>query len=271
VPVPEPRIYVPELPSELRWINVPFVRTSTLLGRSVQLVWFWDLASLNSLRALPYLCEWHRRYERHGLKVIGVHSPQFDFGRDHAVLERAVRRLDIPFPVADDSSYEVWRLYGAEVWPSLYAWDRRGLLRWFHFGEGEYRETELATQELLREIDSAAGFPDPMPPLRATDRPGALVHTPTPHRYVEEDRSGREIEAGDELVVRYRGAGAAAVLDGRGEVEVHLDGTAVGRVQLDGPGLYELCDTGSDEEHDLSLRFLDAGRAYAFSFVPAPA
>ena len=40
--------------------------TGTLLGRSAALVWFWDYASLNSLRALPYLREWHRRYSAAG-------------------------------------------------------------------------------------------------------------------------------------------------------------------------------------------------------------
>src|SRR5215207_7518269 len=100
---PTAEITAPDFPPDTRWVNAPFVRLGTLLGRHAPLVWFWDLASLNSLRALPYLLEWHRRYEDSGLSVIAVHSPQFDFGADAANVEAAVERLGIRFPVAIDS------------------------------------------------------------------------------------------------------------------------------------------------------------------------
>jgi hypothetical protein len=234
-------------------------------------VWFWDLSSINSIRALPYVLEWHRRYETLGLRLIGVHSPQFDFGRDAPTVEAAVQRLAIPFPVASDPDYEIWRLYGNEVWPALYLWDRRGVLRHYHFGEGLYADSEEAIQEVLREIDEQVEIPEPMAPLRPTDAPGALVKPPTPHTYLNDDRSPRAIEAGEALRTRYSGAGAAAVLDGSGEVEVLLDDERVRTIVLDGPRLYDLVDTGVHEEHELALVFEDAARAYAFSFVPGPA
>lgn len=263
-------IPIPEFPPTTEWLNTSFVRASTLLGRGAPLVWFWDSCSLNALRALPYLLEWHRRYAAMGLRVIGVHSPQFDFGKDPAVVEESVRRLEIPFAVALDPSYEIWRLYGNEVWPALYLWDRRGLLRHYHFGEGEYEETETAIQELLREIDDEIELPPVMNPLRATDRANALVRAPTPHQYLEEDRSPRPVGAGDELAIRYQAATATAVLDGTGEVEVILDGEPTGRVRLEGPRLYELVDSPEHEQHELKLKFLDEARAYAFSFAAGP-
>jgi Thioredoxin like C-terminal domain len=264
-------IAVPEFPPNVEWINVPFLPVGTLLGRSVPLVWFWDHCSLNSLRALPYLREWHRRYLAAGLRVIGVHSPQFEFGRDRTVVEDVAHRLAIEFAVAPDPDFAIWRLYGNEVWPSLYLWDRRGVLRHYHFGEGAYDETELAIQELLREIDEELTLPEPMPPLRETDRPNALVRVPTPHRYLEEDRSARSVSSGGELAIRYEGAVAAVVLDGRGEVELYVDGELVRVLRLQGPGLYELVDSPRHEEHELRLRFRAEARAYAFSFAPGPA
>ena len=102
---PSTEISAPDFPADTTWINAPFVRMGTLLGRNAPLVWFWDLSSINSIRALPYVLEWHRRYEALGLRVIGVHSPQFDFGHDAATVEAAVRRLAIPFPVASDPDY----------------------------------------------------------------------------------------------------------------------------------------------------------------------
>jgi hypothetical protein len=220
---------------------------------------------------LPYVQEWHGRYAERGLRVLGVHSPQFDFGRDVATVAAAVRRLGIEFPVALDSAYAIWRLYGNEVWPAMYLWDRRGVLRHYHFAEGAYDETEAAIGEVLREIDADVELPSPLPPLRPTDRPGALVQPPTPHRYLEQDRAARPVGAGERLRVRYAGAGAVAVLDGRGEVEVLVDGEQVRRLELDGPRLYELHDTTEHEEHELTLVFRDPALAYAFSFVPGPA
>lgn len=268
---PSTEISAPDFPAETAWINAPFVRMGTLLGRNAPLVWFWDFSSINSIRALPYVLEWHRRYEALGLRIIGVHSPQFDFGRNAATVEAAVQRLAIPFPVASDPDYEIWRLYGNEVWPALYLWDRRGVLRHYHFGEGLYADSEEAIHEVLREIDEQVELPETMAPLRPTDAPGALVKPPTPHTYLNDDRSPRAIEAGEALRIRYSGAGAAAVLDGSGEVEVLLDDERVRTIVLDGPRLYDLVDTGVHEEHELALVFEDAARAYAFSFVPGPA
>jgi len=267
----EAEIFAPEFPPDTVWINAAFMRMGTLLGRNAALVWFWDYTNLNSIRALPYLREWHNRYAPIGLKVIGVHSPQFEFGKDQANVENAVTRLDVRFPIASDADYAIWRLYGTEVWPSLYLWDRRGTLRHHHFAEGAYRETELAIQDVLHEIDAEADLPEPMPPLRPTDAPGALVEPPTRHQYLEPDRSGRAISAGEQLTVRYAGAAAAAVLDGSCGVEVLLNGEWINSFELDGPGLYELVDTGHHQQHELTLVFEAPAVAYAFSFAPGPA
>jgi hypothetical protein len=268
---PDATIAAPEFPPSVDWLGAPFVRMNTLLGRSVVLVWFWDCCSLNALRALPYVREWNSRYFDAGLRVLGVHSQQFDFGGEASVVEDAVRRLGIEFPVAIDRSYEIWRLYGNEVWPALYLWERRGVLSYYHFGEGAYEDTEIAIQGALQEIDDSLELLEPMAPVRDTDDPDALVQVPTPHVYMEEDRSGRDISAGDELSVRYLGAGATAVLDGRGEVELRLDGQLVRTIGLHGPRLYDLVEHGEHEEHELRLRFLQPARAYAFSFAPGPA
>jgi hypothetical protein len=264
-------IYAPEFPPATTWINAAFMRMGTLLGRNAALVWFWDYTNLNSIRALSYVREWHNRYASLGLKVIGVHSPQFEFGRDPRNVEQAASRLGAGFPIAADGDYAIWRLYGTEVWPSLYLWDRRGSLRHHHFAEGGYRETELAIHAVLREIDADAELPEPMPPLRPTDAPGALVKRPTPHRYLEPDRSGRPVQAGEQLSIRYAGAGAAAVLDGQGGVDVLLNGEWIRTFELDGPRLYEVVNTGHHQQHELTLVFAQDAVAYAFSFSAGPA
>jgi hypothetical protein len=268
---PQLDIAIPEFPPDLDWINARIVRLGTLLGRHAVLVWFWDHCSLNSLRALPYVQEWNRRYGARGLRIFGVHSPQFDFGARREVVDAAVERLGIEFAVAPDSHYEIWKAYGNEVWPALYLWDRRGVLRYYHFAEGAYEDTERAIQELLLEIDDELVLPEPMSPLRDTDAPGALVHPPTPHTYLEPDRSARRVAEGERLSTRYAGAAAYAVLDGRGEVVVLVDSEHVRTVSIDGPRLYELTEHDGHSEHELTLVFGGPARAYAFSFAPGVA
>jgi hypothetical protein len=264
-------IAIPDFPPALEWINARIVRLGTLLGRHAVLVWFWDYTSLNSLRALPYVQEWDRRYREHGLRTFGVHSPQFDFGGEREHVAAAVERLRIEFAVAPDSAFEVWKAYGNEVWPALYLWDRRGILRYYHFAEGAYEETERAIQELLLEIDDELQLPPLLSPIRDTDPADALVHAPTPHSYLEPDRSGREVKEGEQLSIRYAGAAAAAVLDGRGKLDVVVDGELARTVALEGPRLYELVEHPGHSEHELTLVFHSPARAYAFSFAPGPA
>ena len=127
-PPADAEIYAPEFPSELEWLNVAFLRMNTLMGRGAVLVEFWDFARVNSLRTMPYLKAWHERYADAGLRVIGIHSPGYSFGRDRDTVARAVERLEVDYPVLLDPELEVWRLYGNMGWPGRYLFDRTGKL-----------------------------------------------------------------------------------------------------------------------------------------------
>ena len=152
------------------WLGVPFLRMDRLLGQHAVLVEFWDFARVHSLRTLPYLRAWHERYAGAGLQVIGVHSPGYSFGRDREAVERAVERLALPYPVALDPDLVLWGLYGNRGWPGRYLFDRRSLLRFLHYGEGEYLETELAIQECLLEVDPELELPGSARPAASRGR-----------------------------------------------------------------------------------------------------
>jgi hypothetical protein len=230
------------------WLNVAFLRMDRLLGRHAVLVEFWDFARVNSLRTLPYLKGWHERYADSGLVVVGVHSPGYSFGRDSAVVERAVERLGVEHAVLLDPELEVWRLYGNRGWPGRYLFDRRGLLRYMHYGEGEYEESEAAIQELLRELDPELELPPPMGPLRPEDARGVLLEPQTADIVLPRDRGRLELvrdweegedfleaaDAGAAAEFEFRGGGAFAVLSG--PVEPGLYET-VGSVEAESPGL----------------------------------
>src|SRR6185295_3002226 len=146
-------IGAPDLPREAAWIGEQPAPMPSLTAKGPVLVHFFDYAQLNSVRTLPYLVEWDRRYREAGLATIGVQSPRFPFGADPVNVAAGLRDLGVELPVVVDAERELWHAYGCEGWPSLFLWTTGGALTWFHFGEGEYLGTEMAIQEELREAD----------------------------------------------------------------------------------------------------------------------
>jgi hypothetical protein len=249
-PPEDAEIAAPEFPPRMDWLGVAFLRMDRLIGSHAVLLEFWDSARVNSLRTLPYLKAWHECYADAGLAVIGVHSPAYSFGRDPEVVRRAVQRLAVPYPVLLDPALAVWRLYGNRGWPGRYLFDRRGLLRYIHYGEGEYLETELAIQEALAELDSDFEAPAPMDPVRPEDEPGALLEPQTADIALPADRRRLELvrdwtdgedfieaaDAGAAASFDFRAGGAFAVLSGGDELEPGLYETE-GTVVAEHPGL----------------------------------
>jgi hypothetical protein len=233
------------------------------------LVHFIDFAQLNSVRTLPYLNEWSRRYRGAGLSVIGVQSPRFPFGADAGTVARCLAVLGIEFPVAIDADHDLWAAYGCEGWPSLFLWSLGGALSWVHFGEGEYLETEIAIQQELREIDALQPLPEPMAPLRPTDAPGARVMAPTPEVFPggSWERPWVAGEDGEELALEYAAGGAYVTVEGAGALAIELDGEPAGTLATADPGVYPLAKHGSHEAHALTLRPTPGLRIWSLSFA----
>ena len=226
-----------------------FLRMDRLMGRNAVLVEFWDFARINSLRTLPYLKAWHERYHSAGLRVIGVHSPGYSFGRDRDTVAAAVAQLQIEHAVLLDPELEVWRLYGNRGWPGRYLFDRRGVLRYVHYGEGDYLDCEQAIGEVLSELDADFEPPAPLEPVRPEDAPGVLLEPQTADIALPADAERLQLvrdwlagedyleaeDAGAAAEFTYSGGAAWAVLSGAdrepGLYEVD------GRVVADDPGL----------------------------------
>lgn len=94
---------------------------------------------------------WHDRYERSGLTIIGVHTPEFLWEKPLDRLKTATEKLAIQFPVVQDNDFENWNRYGIRAWPTLVVIDKRGVIRYRHIGEGAYPKTESVIERLLAE------------------------------------------------------------------------------------------------------------------------
>ena len=187
MPEIEETIFAPELTGG-QWLQGGPVSLNALRGKGVALIDFWDYTCVNCIHTLPYVVEWHRRYARDGLTVVGVHAPEFNFARQSEFVLQAIKDFQIEYPVVLDNSYIIWRAYSNRFWPAKYLIDGNGRIRYYHYGEGGYRETEAILQALIADLNPAIKLPLPMDPLRDTDQPGAVCHRVTPELYLGHQR-----------------------------------------------------------------------------------
>ncbi len=132
-----------------QWLNTDAPLSLTDLRGSVVLLDFWTFGCINCQRTQPYLNEWHSTYGDRGLRVVGIHSPEFDHERDVSNVRNALLEAGIRYPVALDNDFRTWREWSQRFWPARYLIDRRGTVRLVHYGEGAYEETENAIQAML--------------------------------------------------------------------------------------------------------------------------
>jgi hypothetical protein len=264
-----PDIAAPEFPPRLRWVGDAPASMAGLTATGPVLVHFFDFAQLNCIRALPYVLAWSERYADYGLTTVGVHSPRFPFTADAGAVTEALERFEIVHPVAIDSSHDVWTDYGCEGWPSLFLWGQGGMLRWAHFGEGEYLPTEKAIQEALREAEPLRELPDLLMPLRSTDLPDARVMPPTPEFFPGGSPDEPWLGDGEEEIqLSYEAGGVSVTIEGPGELRVSLDPSPEWTIDITHPGLYEIAVHGRHESHQLVLGPAFGQQVYSVSFAP---
>ncbi len=253
----------PEFADIKGWLNSKPLTVSGLKGKVV-LLDFWTYSCVNCLRTLPHLKQLYERYQKYGFVLVGAHTPEFDFERMPENVAKAVKRLEIPYPVALDSENTTWTLYGNRYWPRQTLLDKDGKIRWGHAGEGGYAEMEEQVRKLLTEagvdlskvkpLDDHAETPAVRGQLTAelycgsARNPGfgsSGVCTPTGCKYLDADRHENDVlypvgewhQTGDQLILvkgegtlalKYTAAELNLVLvppkTGKGVVEILLDG-----------------------------------------------
>ena len=235
-------------------------------------------------------------YRDDGLTIVGVHSPEFAFEREPDNVRGAVRKLGIRYPVALDNDFVTWTNYANQYWPAKYLIDRSGRVRYYHFGEGEYEETERQIRRYL-----GSGVEGKVSELADRTPSGPL----TPESYLGFERLARFVGSrvvanreasyrfprslgpdqlayegrlvveperivarrGARLRIQFTGREVNLVLGGTGKVEVLLDGRPRTTVAIGGePRLYRLVELPKLREGLLELRFTPGLSAYAFTF-----
>lgn len=293
----------PELIEGGAWINSEPLRLSELRGKVV-LIDFWTYSCINCIRTLPYLRSWHEKYADDGLVIIGVHTPEFEFEKDLENLQTAVDDFELEYPIMQDNNYATWRAFDNRYWPAKYLIDAQGRIRYFHFGEHGYDETEAKIQELLQEAGADGDLGEVQnQEYRITartpetylgyERMEGIVFTQrvTPNQaqtYAMPDSLTRNtfafggewqtaaeysqpVSPGATLKYRYEAKDVFLVMrttdDQPADVQVYLDGEFVQTVSVNEDRLYSLVELERPGEHVLELRFESPTiQAFAFTF-----
>ena len=290
----------PEFQAIEGWINSGPLTMESLRGKVV-VIDFWTYSCINCLRTLPHVRAWDEAYRDDGLVIVGVHTPEFAFEREPDNVRRAVRDHGIDYPVALDPEYGTWHAWLNRYWPAKYFVDRRGHLRYAHFGEGDYEESEqiirrllaedadgaLVSEEIEDETPSGPQTPESYLGYERIDRfygsriePNREVEYTIPQlvplhglafggRWTVEDErivAGRDAR----LRLHFKASNVFLVLGtegGRESVEVVLDGEPIGAATVTQDDIYTLARIpGEKRDHVLDLSFSPGTEAYAFTF-----
>ena len=176
------------------WINANAPITVSGMRGKVGLGICWTYSCINCLRTLPYLKRWHNDYGALGLRIVGIHTPEFRFEHDRGNVSSFVHDAGILYPVGQDNGFQSWDAWRNEAWPGFYLLDRDGQIvsRWE--GEDQAHEMEGAIRGLLDLTRTeTVGLPGDDPDLSRIGSPewyfGSKHGTPQDRR--QSPRSGK--------------------------------------------------------------------------------
>ncbi len=291
---------IPVLKAE-RWVNSSPLTAEALRGKVV-LVDFWEYTCINWIRTSPYVKAWNRDYAKFGLVVIGVHAPEFEFGKRAENIDRGIRDHQLSYPIALDNDFAIWKAFGNDAWPAKYLFDAQGKLvrRWV--GEGSYEQIESEIRRLLTAAMPGTALPELSPEASAFAKTGEPSYRGiTAETYVGTERRERgaftlegkwldrrqfvELEAGAGKIVLPFTAGEVNLVvqpgpSGTSAMTVLLDGKPIGGergadvgpdgvARFDRSGMIRLVAGAAKQRRVLTLIASDPGvQAYVFTFGP---
>ena len=285
----------------VRWVNSAPLTPGALRGKVV-LIDIWEYTCINWIRTSPYVKALNRDYANLGLLVIGVHAPEFEFGKRAENIDRGIRDHGLTYPIALDNDFLIWRALGNDAWPTKYLFDAQGMLVKQWVGEGSYDDVEAEVRRLLVAANPGIKLPPVSPEATAFAQTGAPSYAGiTQETYVGPERRERgafklegnwrserqfvELRNGSGKIVLPFTAGEVNLVvqpgtSGKAAVTVLLDGNPVGKARgadvgpdgvarFDRSGMIRLVAGAPQKKHVLTLVASEPGfRAYSFTFGP---
>lgn len=292
----------PDITGIQEWFNTKDNAAIDLkdLKGQVVLVDFWAYSCINCQRSVPHVVAWNDSYEKSGLTVIGIHSPEYAFEKEPRNVKAGARDLGITYPVALDNSLSTWTNYRNRYWPAHYLIDAKGVVRNVQFGEGNYASTEGLIRELLKEANPDVTLPamtevaDTTPTGNVTPEtylsPNKVVNFGGAEKYSSLTKSfdypatqapdtfaldgtwkldGQSItprEKAANIRLNYNAEEVRIVLSGEGTVTLKADGKTT-KIQVSGtPQSYQLLKLKNATEGQLEVHVSEGVQAFSFTF-----
>ena len=155
-PAAAPEFDDPAFASADAWLNSPPLTMQSLRGRVV-VVHFFAFGCSNCINNYPWYREWREALADQPVTIVGIHTPETEGERDPAQLRASMEKHGLKFPVVIDNGKHLWTAWYNNVWPSVYLVDRRGNVRYWWYGEldwkgaGGQKVARQRIEELLRE------------------------------------------------------------------------------------------------------------------------
>jgi len=213
-------------------------------------------------------------------------------------VQKAVEEFGLTYAVVQDNDFKTWRAYNNRYWPAKYLIDKNGVVRYTHFGEGAYEETESHITDLLSTEMVKTDVEAQSVSFRQIGTPEIYIGLDRRENFVEDadaelrnsewtlsgewDADGERAistSPGAGIRIRFTAARANLVMGGEGTARLTIDGelanssnagadTPGGVLTLDGERLYELTNFGDDYEiHEVEIIFDEAGvELFAWTF-----
>jgi len=134
------------------WVNLSqHIDENALDGRLI-LLDFWTFCCINCIQAMPMVNQIHHDFGDK-LTVIGVHSGKFGNEKTAEPIRRAIERYGITHAVYNDASFDVWKHFEVQGWPTLILLAPDGEIIWRYFGEAPYDNVAKAVKAAIEKYD----------------------------------------------------------------------------------------------------------------------
>ena len=130
--------------------------TKADLNGNVVLIDIWTFACWNCYRSFPWLNSLETSFKNQNFKVIGIHSPEFDYEKNPQSVLAKMNEFQLNHPVMIDNHFNYWKALNNRYWPTYYLVDKSGNIRHRFIGEThadtrKSKKIETAIRQLLAE------------------------------------------------------------------------------------------------------------------------
>lgn len=137
------------------WINSEPLSVEDLRGKVV-LIDVWTFGCWNCYKSFPWLRAVEEKFADQDFQVIGIHTPEFDRGKERDNVVNKVEEFMLHHPVMMDNDFAYWRSLRNRYWPAYYIIDKQGNIRdafigETHAGDRRAKKMEKLIARLLKE------------------------------------------------------------------------------------------------------------------------